>query len=512
MTHLSLAAAARLHECAASFVFQPIVLRHEGLARFALDVAQFESEVAGNDRQSTAAPVLSVLRRYRYLLCAHPLPFDFWHGAAVESVRSVEPVADDGFSTPQHRSRAWELLEALVDTTRCSDNPVLDGLRDRRPWREGALLLRELRWSADIGRIVSAADLPGPLALLTAARLKGDRIMEMVAMVGPPRWYPDHCTSAPRALLCYSLRYSWIGGGVVRRDCFGPPAKVDSSPQEEGRGEGRPFHHHGNRVLEMGPDEVLPSLDWAELARRVSVRLPGDTHDEEVPAQIFELEGGLAVCLEEDGGVIIIDPTQDDRRRVQRIPVASVETNTFILLRTSGSGDYVVPVADQVLGGMASELRCKQAAWKAALRQFYLKYGALKTCAQLSAAGAGRATENNLRNWMHGRNIRPESRNDFDAVMKVIGRAADAESYWQAMELIDRAHRRAGFRIRKSLLRQVMASDLRALQESGRMEFELPGLHAGSMAALRVVARYPQTVSAAYGHLGRPMNIEDLMY
>jgi hypothetical protein len=512
MRHLSLPAADRLHECAASFVYQPIVLRHEGLAKFAFDLAQFESEVTGIGYEPTSAPVISVLRRYRYLLCAQPLPFEFWHGAALESLRSVEPISDHGLPTPRHLSRARDLSEVLVGITQCSDNPVLEALRERQPWQDGALLLRELRWSAEIERVVTAADLHGPLTLMTASQLKDVQVLDMVAMVGPPRWYPDFCTTAPRASLCYSLRYSWIGGGVVRRDCFGAPLKTDPVPREERSDTGPPSRHRGGRALEVDPDEVLPSLNWAELARRVSICLPGDPHDEEVPAQIFELEGGLAVCLEVDGGVITIDPTQDGRRRVQRIPVASVEANMFILLRTSGSGDYVVPVADQVLGGMASELRNKQAAWKAALRQFCFKHGAQQTCARLSAEGAGRATENNLRNWMHGRNIRPELRSDFDAIMKLIERPSEAEDFWQAMELIDRAHRRAGFRIRKSLLRHVLSSDLRGLQDTGRMEFEPPGLHAVSMAALRVVARYSQTVSAAYGHLGRPMNIQDLIY
>jgi hypothetical protein len=64
------------------------------------------------------------------------------------------------------------------------------------------------------------------------------------------------------------------------------------------------------------------------------------------------LNGGLAVYLDADeqATVTVIDADQDGGAAVKRVRVRQLESDTFVLLRIEGGGDYIVPVADRIMG------------------------------------------------------------------------------------------------------------------------------------------------------------------
>ena len=92
--------------------------------------------------------------------------------------------------------------------------------------------------------------------------------------------------------------------------------------------------------------------------------------------------------------------------------------------------------------------------------------------------------------------------------MRLIGLNDDAHKYWKQMELIDRAHRKAGHQIRDLLLKQVSNIDLSELQRQGKMEFKLSDDDEGGLTAFRVEHILPGTVPVSFSHIGFPFRVE----
>ena len=255
----------------------------------------------------------------------------------------------------------------------------------------------------------------------------------------------------------------------------------------------------------------MPAIDLDRIAARVAGEL-SSKEEEYVEAQLFLLEGGRGVFLEaaKNASVLVIYPDEDARRRVKRIPMRDVEPEIFILLRTAGGGDYIVPVADRIMGDYASTLRAKQRLWKSRLRSLVKEQGIKHVVEQLQLRGSSKANAINVRNWMSERGIKTEEYSDFKAILDLASLGAEAKSYWQAMETIDRAHQKAGFHIRKLLLEQVNKSDLGKLKREGIMSFELPDKDAGGLAAFRIQTTSPSVVKVVPGRIGDPFELEEV--
>ena len=159
-------------------------------------------------------------------------------------------------------------------------------------------------------------------------------------------------------------------------------------------------------------------------------------------------------------------------------------------------------VADRILGPQAAIARAKQRQWKQLLRDSILKEGAIVSVEKLRMYGSRIANETNLRNWISDRNIKTAGFEDFNAIMTLIGKAEHAQTYWDTMGMIDRAHRKAGFHIRRLLLRQVHEANLKQLQDQGTLEFTIPNEDGGSITAFRIEQVAPETYQIPHTRLG----------
>ena len=218
--------------------------------------------------------------------------------------------------------------------------------------------------------------------------------------------------------------------------------------------------------------------------------------EEYVSARLFELEGRIVVPLDAaesaKATVLILDDEEADP--IRRIPVTNIEPGMFLLVRTGGGGDYIVVVANRLLGERSVKVREAQRDWKDHLRKKVRQDGIYQVVHDLKSYGSRRANHVNVHNWMSYRSIKTEDPKDFLAVMRLIGLAGRFNDYWKTLTLIDRAHRKAGQLIRKQLLEEVRNADLRGLEKLGRMDFELPGAEGGSLTAVRVQGKHPETV------------------
>ena len=95
--------------------------------------------------------------------------------------------------------------------------------------------------------------------------------------------------------------------------------------------------------------------------------------------------------------------------------------------------------------------------------------------------------------------------------MRLIGLEEHTTEYWTNTEAIRSAHMKAGFYIKRLLLKIVDGADLSTLEKTGRMEFELTGSGAGSLAAFRVLAVSRQTYRIAASRIGEPFEGEQFV-
>jgi hypothetical protein len=261
----------------------------------------------------------------------------------------------------------------------------------------------------------------------------------------------------------------------------------------------------------LSGSEVAPHVDWDAIVHRVENQeesRPGES----VPSRVLLLAEGWAVALSDaaDGTVHVVEPELDGPKRIQELRISQLEAGDFVLLRSQGSGSLVVDVANAELGRRANDLRAAQQRWKDALRARVNTSGPSAVSRELRRLGGHRANDQNLRNWMSPRSLRTADRDDFLAILKLVGLESEMESIWGSMELLEQAHRRAGFRIRRMLIDVVANAELEPLEVEGILNFELADQDGGSLTAYRVEGIAPSMVQVNEHRLGRPVDAEDL--
>jgi hypothetical protein len=253
-------------------------------------------------------------------------------------------------------------------------------------------------------------------------------------------------------------------------------------------------------LTDLQPLDLLPPLPpFAKAGSRIPGWQPNaGAGDETLPARLCHVSGGRAVFVSADEGAssLVIDSSETGDSIVGRVPADELEPELYLLLRTSGGGDFIAPLADRILGGLAVERRAQQAGWKgrlvaAAQEQFGAlsrRELAVRVAGNLRARNLSEARPANVHYWMSSKCIHPRKEEDFAAVLEFAGLADLTQELWEAMGEIDRAHRRAGQAIRQMLLQKIATSSLEPLERDGEMAFDL-GEHAGgTLSAFQITA------------------------
>ena len=367
--------------------------------------------------------------------------------------------------------------------------------------------------------------------VLTPSMLRGAEYFDELFIFGAPRWYlrssGDFLFATPRAKKVHILGYSWTDLSLRLEPLFRTaPAPVAGGPGAVGDAASSPAP---NRVVvpptpiesigeeQAGPeDEDDPTNDilidvQAMLNRRRANQIPDPDHEEEVEARIALLAGGEAVllpwtddaktfCANFDRKLSARSATEDDEEAgtIRRQLNQELQAGDFIILRTGSAGDILPQVADSIMGPLfAKAQRKQQKEWKMALRKAAGKVGTEDLCVLLRKAGATHASQTNLRNWMRERTIRPDSDEDFHAILQVCELEARHEAFFETANLLNTMHRKAGFRIRKLLIAEVNRADLSELASKGRMTFMLKDVSdEASMTAYRIERILPDPLVA----------------
>jgi hypothetical protein len=468
------------------------------------------------------------LRRYQFLLLTLPLPSDhpaIYRSGVFEALEERLVQCDRVY--PDFANGARHLLQSYAGLAAQRANPSLQEIVKLCAMSEQskiALILKETRFIEDVETMLSLEKSLHHIKVVGTQYLRGETCYQDLILLGATRWYPEHIFSAPRAPEIYIVSYNWIKDEWKPEPAFAGSHLVTASaiPFSRAAVYERTSEEPGLTGNYPTVEELLPEINLDQLSLEFFSRhSTSDFEHEEIEACLFLLESGTAVFVDasENAKMLVIDLNEDVNDEeagqrispVKRISVSLIEPGMFILLRTNGGGDYVVPLADKILGNQAQQIRARQEHWKGLLRVKVREKGLLATSIDLLDRGSVRAEESNVRNWISSRNIRPHDKNDFAAIMKFVGLEDKIDEYWKNTKAILSAHMKAGFHIRKLLLKKVASADLEELQRTGKMDFELRESGAGSLTAFRIQALSQKHYLVPVSHIGRPFeSYEDL--
>ncbi len=518
MKHTSFAQADTVYRCSAHHGTKLHIVWHPLFRHFCLALSRFERNLGELATDDYWAPWLRSLRRYRFDVSAAPLPFDHPAVAGVEQLTLLQAHVRHCASVyPIHATTAHTLLDSLNSLVTSKDNPMLGVLERMRMVtgnmaRNTALLIREPRLLPAVESVLALVSELKALNAVSPSDLRDSLCYRDLIVVGPARWFPDHVFTAARAAEVDLIQYSWIRDEHVPTPAFAGSREVGTS-----------HHLYPARVVQHGREaeddidgdgsgldagEILPRTDWASISTPSATAGDDQTVDR-VEARLFLLSTHRAVYLDDDdqSSALVIDLYEEGDARLQKRRVGTIEPGMFVLLRTESGGDYIVPVADRIMGATSLPAREAQKHWKVLLRHRVRGKGLATVVNELRQSGAAHASELNVRNWMSPRTIRPADDGDFAGILRTIGLQGHVSEYGELMQAIRHAHIQAGQRIRQLLLAQVAEADLRDLERQGTMTFTLDEAGGGSLTAFRVEDVSPERFMVASSQPGHPFTV-----
>lgn len=245
---------------------------------------------------------------------------------------------------------------------------------------------------------------------------------------------------------------------------------------------------------------------WEELRSRHLDVAPISERDVSVPARFVLFADGSGAFLPDDKRVVELSELLDGggsiettEERLPRKNVRDLEEHDLIMLRLTGSGNYLDDVADSEMdqAGLGN-LRSEATEWKSWLHRNIKEHGEGLVAKTGKDFGLRLRSATYLWEWAGDGVMAPHDFATFRALIATLamidpsafssGVDQYAEEKWRQMEQVKTFHARAGATIRTALIQRVKG----LVAERRRVEtvesIELPGVEAGRMGLLRVSA------------------------
>lgn len=260
------------------------------------------------------------------------------------------------------------------------------------------------------------------------------------------------------------------------------------------------------------PDEEIQLDRWAHESFWSSIHAqhtdvaPTSDKDVTVDARFVLFADGSGVFLPADGRVVEVsalfetganfDITED---KLPRTSVRDLEEGDLVMLRLTGSGDYLDDVADSLIerAGEAG-LRGRALQWKDRLHEVIKRHGEGVVAMKVRGLGVRLRSPQYLWAWAGDAVMAPQDRQTFHSLIATIWQlgsresgdeaAAYADARWDDMERLKAYHHKAGVAIRAALLTRVRGLVAERRRIDSVESIELPGVAAGRMGLLRVSA------------------------
>jgi hypothetical protein len=527
-----------LHDVAGAWQGERALVEHAQLEAFSQLVGKFCGALGESGEEGYWAPVVRMLKRARWDAATTPLPLSSPATGLAQAARDAMPrLRQCRRVAPELGPAADDLADRLVELAASVDDPLGDAIRafvaawiadrgaegaiigdgegatpraglsdERSTGRAIAVLLRNGRFSREVKSAISPYG--PPIAVLTPGEFLASWPLDLVIGVGPTAWFPPAVIRASRARRMVFVYPSWI------RDAEPQERLLAGSPRRESRSRisraptraSVPF----DEALPLTPaEEWVPKADWRAISAAGRRRAGDETSGEPVDAWLFALASGDGVYLEaSEGSRAYVAEFEGDDVSIHQELTSQIGPGDFTVLRTEGEGDYIRAIADSILGRNAAALREMQAGWKRALAVKMRDLGGRGLKRALDAAGAVRATDNNIRQWLRPDSIRTRDPADFSAIMAVIGERERFRELWDGMGAIDSAHRKAGFQVRALLVEEIRRGDKSALAAEGWADFDVEEIEGeGALRVARVEGKAPNTERVPRTRTRRPFPI-----
>lgn len=482
-------------------------LEHPGVERFSEAVFKLSKLSRLQDDDTGWRRFLYPARRARNILTTVPLPYNSAAVGLSDLMRQLDellPVLRI-YAGEEAARLGHEAVEVGTDLADLDYSPllnvVLDAVAETEVESNGLLLpmsdflssVRDhFKWQLGTHQTVVHA--------LTWHDLAEARIFSRLMVTGPLYWYHDHefVLTSPRAMQIEVLEWAWyrereLTASVLAGSSGGSMLRVVPPPVRS------------TFVTTEGDER--PEVDWHSVSQELTGQTEGE-FAEPIMARPVLLAGGFAALFPEEGERLVwmLDPHAPAEHRVVRVDVADLEPGHVVILRTSGGGDLIVPLADEILGRDARRLRELQRMWKEKFANWILRQGGLNRAAtELQRMGSPRAYPQNLQNWLGERSLRPDDPKDWRVIMSVASLEDMTAEIWQAMGKIRGAHNVAGKSLGRRLREMANTADLDDLLVTGRQVFAQ--LRGGSLTAFRIEGFAPVTVRCTTSHLMTPIQM-----
>lgn len=245
---------------------------------------------------------------------------------------------------------------------------------------------------------------------------------------------------------------------------------------------------------------------WESLRHQHGNSIPTSDRDVRVRARFVLFADGSGSFLPEDGRVVEISPSLDLGRelntkedRLPRKSVTDLEEGDLIMMRLSGSGDYLDEVADDLMTQAGEEnLRYRAFEWKDWLNRVLKQQGEGVVARQLRDLNVSVSSPQYLWAWAGDAVMAPhdlstflsliKGLNDLDPMPSDVNIDVYARARWDDMEAVKAFHQRAGSVIRSALVSRVKDLIMRHQRVDTVQTIELAGVKSGKMGLLRVSA------------------------
>jgi len=514
------AEASSVYQCASDVSVRLLEAENTSVLAFAASVSDFKRSLGDDSTDLYWKNYLRTLKRCRFDMLAAAVAPDYpFVGQTALVARLREQLRSCDELYPTHAGAAGRVLDALQSVGPLPESPVIMAARDMQtssPGGETAVVLANSRFVAPshafLDAVLEDEQVPTAIHYSELAELK---TWERLYFVGRAWWFPRWVFTSPRSrdlvITCYAgldplrlrddeARFSRFN----RSNALVPLRAFSRAVQDK-----EPTVAHP--ALDL--DDLEPVVDWGGLSAAVRERRFTGSQEEEVDAFPVALEHEWFVFVEDEDGASVhaIDLTaEENEERVRQVDVRDLEPGMFILLRTQGSGDFVVTIADRLLGPLAPSHRAKQAEWKGRLRHAVDTKGLTVVARELEERGCGIANPVNVHRWTSpsARVIKTNKREDFEKILRYVGLGDAADEYWKALRKVTSAHLRAGRLIRQRLLEQVEQADLSALRRAGRATFHLKEADGGALEAFRIVDVSRHSEPVPHTLLRHPFKVE----
>ena len=220
---------------------------------------------------------------------------------------------------------------------------------------------------------------------------------------------------------------------------------------------------------EIAGDFLEPTLEidgrrLAMAAKRALSRIEKSADDELIECRAYLLGSGEVVFLPTSvGSIDALDPNAPHGEKVQRVPIASLNTDSILLLRVGTSeAEAILNMANELGGAEARRCRVLQIAWKSKLKERMRNLGSSRVSIHLKELGIANSW---LSEWAHSGTIRPNSIKTFTILLDYLG--IEPSETIEAMNILRHLHQAAGSRFRSILKQKFETLNLQDLFSQG---------------------------------------------